>query len=110
MISGGNRQYIARSAAQVASTGGAWTQVIAPGSNTNGIFVSHLVCTDVGTDKYATWRAHTSTPASAADGVELGRVGASNLIYRFEVGSIIPAGQGLYVSSNANSTIHYQVL
>lgn len=111
MISG-NELFIADSAAQVASTAGVWTQVIAPASNTAGIYVSHLYSSQA-TDPAANWRAHTSTPASPADGVELGKVGgwvSAGTPYRCDVGVIIPAGQGIYVSSHAASTIFYRVL
>ena len=112
-ISGAAKPYIARSAAQVSSTSGAWVQVIAPGTNVNGVYISHLVCTDP--NNAAEWRAHTGTPASSADGVELGLVGGIIFagvpnVYRFDVGAIIPPGQGVFCKSGARSTMYHQVL
>lgn len=107
----GQETYVADACAQVASTSYAWTQVIAPGANTAGIYLQCIAMISSGAD--AKWRAHTVTPTSDADGIGLGIVSGATGVFGPRIdrmGLIIPAGMGVYVSSNGASSIFYQIL
>lgn len=114
MISG-SKQYIANSAAQVGSTGGNWTQVIAPTSNTAGIYISALAII-AGTGGAADWRFHTDLPSGGyGSGVGLASLSStSGSIYPVRLDNIdviVPPGQGIYVASaSAPTAIFYRIL
>ncbi len=116
ILSGAPDTYTANACAQVASTSNAWVQVIAPGANAAGIYVSHVFC--LFGAQSAQYRAHTALPASDADGVGFAHAGGTSTstgavdpnCKRADVGAIIPAGQGLYCKSDQWSSIFYRVL
>lgn len=106
MISGGI-ELKANSAAQVNSSGGVWVQVIAPASNTGGIYMGRVTVWGEDAAYLHTVKAHTALPASMADGVTLAQVKGTQEV---RPDLIVPPGQGIYVFCSAPIQLFYRVL
>lgn len=106
MISGG-MELKANSAAQVNTSSGGWAEVIAPASNTGGIYLARVTIWGEDPAFNQTVKAHTAPPAGGGDGVTLALIKGTQ---EARPDIIVPPGQGLYVNCSAPIQLFFRVL